>query len=242
MIFTSVLQYIDRMTSNHGYRPLIYDFLMRSVNKCVYYRTLQCLVIDQVDERCQTLPVHLRFAKLDELDLLSFAENPECELTVDFVRQAAKGDECYAILDGDLLASYGWYSREPTLTNSSDLILHFDPKYIYMYKAFTLERYRGQRLHAVGVTRSLARCQNLGFAGLVCYVESNNFDSLKSSYRMGYRDCGRIRVARIAAKYLIRADRECDEHGLSLHLNLCGSNSAQTAAQKFLAADDTPRA
>jgi len=66
------------------------------------------------------------------------------------------------------------------------LLLHFDwVNYVYMYKAFTVERYRGQRLHAIGVTQSLVRFGSMGYRGLLCYVESNNFDSLKSSYRMG---------------------------------------------------------
>jgi hypothetical protein len=181
----------------------------------------------EVNKDCLLLPPRFRFTNLDETDLLTFAQIDEYELTADFVRQAlAKGDECYAILDGDILASYGWYSHHPTLTNSKDLILDFDRRtYVYMYKAFTLERYRGMRLHAAGVTRNLARCQALGFQGLLSYVESNNFDSLKSSYRMGYRKCGRIHVARIAGKYLIRTEPECERYGL--FLRLAGYQTAQ---------------
>jgi L-amino acid N-acyltransferase YncA len=85
-----------------------------------------------------------------------------------------------------------------------------------MYKAFTLERYRGQRLHAAGVTRALEYYRAKGFRGLVSYVESNNFDSLKSSYRMGYRQCGRIRVMRLAGRYFVYREPECKLYGLKV--------------------------
>ena len=128
MNIQSILQSIGRTARNHGKVPALYDIVMRSVNKCVYCRTMQCAVIDQVNEQCMAVPASMRFTKLPERDLFEFAETPGCELNADFVRQAlAKGDECYAILDGNVLASYGWYSRNPTLTNCPDLVLHFDP-------------------------------------------------------------------------------------------------------------------
>src|SRR5262249_10874862 len=136
--------------------------------------------------------------KLEPAELLAFAEAGKYQLTADFVRQvSAKGDECYAMLDGDILAAYGWYSRNRTVLDNEDLMLRFDSSYIYMYKGFTLDRYRGQRLHAIGMTRALAEYKTQGFCGLVSYVESNNFDSLKSCYRMGYRNCGRIHILRV---------------------------------------------
>jgi hypothetical protein len=66
-----------------------------------------------------------------------------------------------------------------------------------MYKGFTDSRYRGQRLHAIGMTRALEHYLSKGFGGIVSYVESTNFDSLKSCFRMGYRVFGSIYVVRI---------------------------------------------
>ncbi|HLH30360.1 MAG TPA: GNAT family acetyltransferase, partial [Terriglobia bacterium] len=92
----------------------------------------------------------------------------------------------------------------------------FDSRYVYMYKGFTAVAYRGQRLHAIGMTRALAEYQSRGFRGLVSYVESNNFDSLRSCYRMGYRNCGQIRVLRAAGKYFVRPDTHCRQYGLAI--------------------------
>ena len=222
---SSILHSIRRTVRNHGHLPAAYDIAVRSLNKCVYFKTLQCIVIDEVNQRDLILPEHLRFTGLEPRDLLTIIENPEYEMSADFVQQAlAKGDECYGILDEDILASYGWYARSATSLDPDDLIFHFDDKYVYMYKGFTLHSYRGQRLHAIGMTRALAEYQSRSFKGLVSCVESNNFDSLKSCYRMGYHDCGRIRVTRIVGKYVFRTQPECRPYGISLRINDCRNN------------------
>jgi len=40
-----------------------------------------------------------------------------------------------------------------------------------------------------------------GYKGMLCYVESNNFTSLKSCYRTGYTDFGNLYVARLFNRY-----------------------------------------
>jgi hypothetical protein len=40
-----------------------------------------------------------------------------------------------------------------------------------MYKGFTLKRYRGQRLHAIGMTRALEHYLSRGFA--LCALQAN---------------------------------------------------------------------
>ena len=223
MTTSTILHSIRSTVRNHGYLPAAYDIAVRSLNRCVYYKTLQYIVIDEA-QQCLVLPEHLRFARLEPEDLLRLAEKNECAMSVGFVQHAlGKGDECYAILEGDGLASYGWYARSATSMDPDDLIFHFDAQYVYMYKGFTLQKYRGQRLHAIGMTLALEEYQSRGFKGLVSCVESNNFDSLKSCYRMGYRNCGRIRVARIAGKYLIQTQSECRSYGISLRVNDRGS-------------------
>jgi hypothetical protein len=217
MRLSSALRTVRRTALNYGSLPAAYDIALRGLNKCIYFKTMQCIVIDEVQKGCMVLPEHLRFARLEPRVLQAIAQQHEYEMDSGFVQHALdKGDECYGILDGNTVASYGWYARSVTPLDPDDLILHFDGRYVYMYKGFTLSSYRGQRLHAIGMTRALAEYQSRGFKGLVSFVESNNFDSLKSCYRMGYRDCGRIRVIRIAGKYIIQAQPECRSYGISL--------------------------
>lgn len=86
------------------------------------------------------------------------------------------GDECYAICD---------------------LVLHFAEGYVYMYKGFTATRYRGQRLHAIGKTRALQHYVESGYRGMLSYVESTNFESIKSGARMGAQVFGSIYVLQL---------------------------------------------
>jgi hypothetical protein len=232
MKVASAIAMVRRNIRNHGLRAALYDVVIRSINRFVYMKTLECVVIEQVDPALMTLPAHLRYARLEGARLSLYGRVKENELPEEFVQSAlAGGDECYAVMDGNILASYGWYSKAPTVVDG-DLRLHFDPQYVYMYKGFTSKPYRGQRLHAIGMMLALNEHRNRGFKGLVAYVESNNFDSLKSCYRMGYKTCGRIRVLRLAGRYFIHSGQGCSDYGLELQPNslqpkvsapLCGS-------------------
>ena len=227
---SSILESVRRTARSHGNSSALYDVAFRGLNKCLYYRVLQCLVIEDLNEKCMALPPQFRFVKLELSDLVKFSMNAAHELTRSFIDSTLKkGDECYAILDGDALASYGWYSRRPTLLDNEELVLRFDGSYVYMYKGLTLAAYRGQRLHAIGMTRALAAYKCMGYRGLISYVESNNFDSLRSCYRMGYKDCGLIRVVRIGGKYLVRRRPPCDQYGLGVDLNVhCLASKARS--------------
>jgi hypothetical protein len=213
-----IIQSVRRTFRNHGAWPAVCDVVIRAANKCMYYRNIHFFVVERVNPQTFELPSNFRFTRLQRDVLQTLAKQPECELRMDFVQRAIhKGDECYAIFDGDTLANYGWYSRKPTVLYPSDLTIHFAPQFVYMYKGFTLDRYRGLRLHAISKTRALSAYLERGLSGMLSCVESNNFNSLKSTYRMGAHDCGRIRVARIMGRYVIRADGQCKKYGLALH-------------------------
>src|SRR5579883_199934 len=200
---------------NHGVRSAAYDVAIRTVNHCIYYRGMHYFAAETVDPRSFKLPQGFRFLRLSDQALISFSKDPKYELQPAFLQYVLqKGDECYGIFDGDTLANYGWYSQRPTLIDTEDLFVNVGPRFVYMYKGFTLDRYRGLRLHAISKTRSLAEFQSRGFKGLISYVESNNFNSLKSSHRMGARPCGRIHMFRLMGKYVIRRDPACEQYGI----------------------------
>jgi hypothetical protein len=215
----SAITTVRRNIRNHGLRAAFYDVVIRSINKFVYMKTLECVVIEQVNPAAMVLPDHLRYACLEGARLSLYGRAKENELPEAFVQDALDaGDECYGIVDGNILASYGWYSKASTVVDGT-LRLNFDPQYVYMYKGFTANAYRGKRLHAIGMMLALNEYRNQGFKGLVAYVESNNFDSLKSCYRMGYQSCGRIRVLRLGNRYFIHRGRGCSNYGLELQPN-----------------------
>jgi hypothetical protein len=55
-----------------------------------------------------------------------------------------------------------------------------------------------------------------GFRGLVSYVESNNFASLKSVVRMGYEIFGTIAVLKAFGVHCTRASAGCRARGVRI--------------------------
>jgi hypothetical protein len=204
------------VTRDFGAGKALQDLLIRGVNRAFYFRVLRCVVVTEPPPPDRGAPIPYEHGFADREQLLEWAADSAYELSPRFVEDAlASGSRCYAIWDGPVLASYGWYSSLPTPV-SADLWLHFDPRYVYMYKGFTDTRYRGQRLHALGMIAALRTCLSEGSLGLVSYVESNNFSSLRSCARMGYRDFGWIAFAKMFRGYLIRRSRGCREYAFEL--------------------------
>jgi GNAT superfamily N-acetyltransferase len=153
---------------------------------------LKCVFIDTADSAFLTPPPTYQAGFVDAETLWRYAGQPEYDMPESFVRRAlAVGDECLAIRDGEVLAAYGWYSSSANHV-SEELTLHFSPRWVYMYRGFTHPAYRGQRLHAIGMTTALAAYQARGFQGLVSCVDARNGAALKSVHRMGYRNFGTI--------------------------------------------------
>lgn len=70
--------------------------------------TLRMVDVDAGYLRCGG-PCQARFPNTEEV--ISFAKDPANDLHPTFLQEAlAHQDRCFAVLDGDRLASYGWYS------------------------------------------------------------------------------------------------------------------------------------
>jgi hypothetical protein len=196
----------------HTVSDTVYDLFYRGVNRLAPLMVLKCIAVHTVDRRFLQAPGGYRCEFLDPERLLRLSENPEYQLGRDFLDEAiGKGDQCFAIFDAHRLASYGWYSIKPTKVNQ-DLELQFDKRYIYMYNGFTHPNYRGQRLHAIGKTMALDHYLNQGYRGTVSWVEANNVRSLRSCYRMGYRDFGEMYIIKLLRKYLILRSKGCKDY------------------------------
>ncbi len=193
-----------------------YNLIYKCFNRFTLFMALKCVAIDTVDRRFLQGAEGYRCEFLDPATLLALPENREYQMEKNFLHEAAgKGDECLAIFNGHCLASYGWYSTKPTMVNE-DLELHFDERYVYMYKGFTHPNYRGQRLHAIGMTMALDHYLNQGYRGIVSWVEANNVRSLRSCYRMGYRDFGEIYIVKLFGKHLILRGGGCEDYGFKV--------------------------
>jgi len=188
--------------------------LMKALNAVVFFKVLKGVTIEQPDAAYLAVPAAYDAGFLPDGALRGFAADPATEMSEAFVEATrAKGDECYAICDGTKLAAYGWYATTPTTAGSPELLLHFGDQYVYMYKGFTDPRYRGQRLHAIGMTRALQEYRRRGYRAMVSYVESTNFDSLKSCFRMGYKVFGSIILIRFLGRRFAFSSPGCKPFG-----------------------------
>lgn len=202
-------------------------------------KILRGVAIEQPDPAYLAVPKTYTAGFLSEAQLRAFAADPANEMSEAFLDAAlGKGDECYAILDGANLAAYGWYATTPTPVGAPELQLHFRADYVYMYKGFTDPRYRGQRLHAIGMTRALREYRGRGLRGIVSYVESVNFDSLKSCFRMGYRVFGSIYLVRLFRRYLAFSSPGCEPFAFRV---VIGQYTAPRAATGQSASTTPPR-
>jgi|GEM_PF-603156 len=204
----------------------LYDLALRGINLITVFKILRAVTIGRADPEFTQCPESYRSSFLTTEMLRKFALNPENGMSERFIEEAlSKGDECYGICDGHQLASYGWYSFRPTRIDPPDLQLRFSSEYVYMYKGFTHVRYRGQRLHAIGMTLALQHYLDRGYRGLVSYVESNNFDSLKSVSRMGYEEFGSIYLVKAFGRYLTHRSRGCQSFGFAVEALGCAGLS-----------------
>jgi hypothetical protein len=202
--------------SAFGFGSALRAFAIRAVQRVIDFKVLRAMCITVVAPGFLELPAGLSADFLDRETLRRMTAETKYDLTAEFLDDAlAKGDECYAIVDGDEPAAYGWYAHSPT-PMSDGLVVQFDPAYVYMYKGLTLDAYRGRRLHAIGMTRALAAYQARGFKGLVSYIESDNLNSLKSSYRMGYVDFGRVFILRVLGRHVTFRTPGCAAFGFGV--------------------------
>ena len=213
-----------------GLAHTLHDLALKAANRAVLIKILKGMTVERVNAEFLNCPESYRPMFLDEKMLREFCRDPGNDLPGSFLEEAlSKGDECYGILAGETLASYGWYSRRPTRIDPPDLMLHPGDRYVYMYKGFTHPGHRGKRLHAIGMTMALQHYLAKGFQGLVSYVESNNFSSLSSVFRMGYETFGEIYVLKIFGIYFTQASPGCQAHGVRIEPAVPGPMSRARA-------------
>jgi hypothetical protein len=200
-----------------GFARTLHDMMLKAINSFITYKVLKCVTISRVDAGFLKSPDGYTPMFLSPSMLRKFAKDPAYELSESFLEEAeSKGDECYAICDGETLAAYGWYSFRPTRIDPPDVLIHFSSEYVYMYKGFTHTSYRGQRLHAIAMSLALQSYRSRGYEGLVSYIESNNFDSLKSCARMGYVIFGTAYIGKIFGRHFQHCSRGCEKLGFRL--------------------------
>jgi hypothetical protein len=200
----------------HGLWNTIRWAVLRLLATLAGVRILRGLVLEGM-ESLTAVPEGLAHGFQGPRALRRFASDPANEISPCFVADAlARGDHCYAICDGPRPLFTSWYSRRPTLVGIGALVLHFDPQYVYLYKAFTQPEHRGRRLYAAAVSQVFAQYVAKGTRGFLSYVDATNLNSLKALERMGYRVFGSIYVVRLFGRHFTLASAGCKPFGFRL--------------------------
>ncbi len=209
--------YYRQSVERYGVGPTLYHAAYRAANSVAKVAIWDAVVLTpgRLERSFLEDPRQADGRMLDAAAMRPYVADKENALTDAFL-DGAQFDRCHAFFDGDVLTSYGWYSTRPTPLTEIDggLILHFDPSYAYMYNGFTRPKYRGLRLHALGMAAALMEYAKEGKKGLVSYVDSSNFASLKSCFRMGYERIGRIAILEVGGRHLTAVTRGCKPYGL----------------------------
>jgi hypothetical protein len=206
-----------RRVRRHGLWNTLKWAALRFAAQALGVRVLRGLVLESVPAETE-VPAGLTQGFQTPRALRRFASDPANEMSPFFIADAiARGDRCYAICNGPMPVFTSWYSRRPTSTGGAGgLVLHFDPQYVYMYKAYTQPEHRGQRLYQAAVSRVFAHFAAKGARGFLSYVEATNLASLKSLRRMGYRVFGSIYVVRLFGRHYTFASAGCKPFGFRL--------------------------
>lgn len=194
------ITYYQQTLERHGPASTLYYAAYRALNRFTEATLWNALVItpDRLDARIKEEAARVEVKELDADAMRPFIGGGTT-LTAEFIDDAAaRGDRCFAVLDGGRLANYGWYSRAPTrlFDLGPAVTLQFDDRYAYMHNGFTAPASRGRRLHAISMAVALLNLERRGVKGLLTYVATSNFASLKSCERMGYRCFGRFAAIR----------------------------------------------
>lgn len=213
-------------TFNHNYSRFgltnaLYDAIYRSINNVTSFENLKGMIATEDKLALIELPEDSNFTIkfLDQDELLQQSKDPENRLSQRFLDTVfEKNDHCLAIMDGDKIASYGWYSNKPTRI-LQNIDLHYSSDWVYMYNGLTKPDYRGMRLHAVGMSYATRYFTEQGYKGLISYVESNNFASMKSVTRMGYEIFGSIYILSAFDRFISFSSAGCKDYGFFAGLN-----------------------
>jgi hypothetical protein len=209
------IDYLKDHARKYGFGATLHDLQCRLINRVVHFEIMKGMTVRTRDVKDPGLFEAPGFDGrfVDEEQLREYAQDSAHQMTPEFLRTAlARRDRCYALFEGSTLAAYGWYSDLPSPLDDH-FVLHFDRAWTYMYKGYTMPAYRGKRLHAVGMCCALRALTEEGQEGLISCVGSNNFASLHSVTRMGYKIFGDVYMLRARGGSFTYATRGCREYG-----------------------------
>jgi hypothetical protein len=217
MTIKSVVDAVQLNLKHFGLMRTVYDVLIRGLSHFLFFKILKVIRLPEVSGTYH-LPEKYDYKEISPEQFQAIALNREYEIPHRLVQEMSqRGNICYGIFDNGVLANYVlMYSSSARITE--DLIVCFDSSYGYLCNTFTHPQFRGEHLSSIGVALASNQFFGRGFQELLAYVESHNFSSLKSLYRIGWRDVDTIYVVRLLGRYFIRTGSACRRYGFRVEV------------------------
>jgi hypothetical protein len=185
MNIRSILAVIRTDLKYFTLRATAYDIAVRMMNRILFFKALRVATLSEVTFAAP-LPRNFRFRRISEKELSLLTQVPE-----------------YGI-NPVLLDEIRW---------TDELEITFPSGCAYLCATFTHPDYRGRQFNSIGVGLASKEYLTRGLRPLFAYVESNNFSSLRSLHRIGWKRVGTIYVLRMWGRYLILSGRGCKNYG-----------------------------
>ena len=143
----------------------------------------------EVDDPCEM--ADLEFRRLDNEELVKWADDAGLELGADFLCAARERDNiAFGALDESLLIGYVWRSTT-SVPHTDDIWVRVERPYCYTYNSYTRPAYRGNHVAPALILFSDQEMLKLGYTHRAAYVALTNFSSLRlvghmDSQHIGY--------------------------------------------------------
>jgi len=170
-------------------------FVNRVGNRTIGLRSVEVVWLDTSSiAELNSVDPRFEFRFLGAEEIRRFSTNPGLKLAQALADRIEAGrDFCFAALEGDKLAAYGWYALDCIeAEHNFGIPMSFHANTAYMYNGFTHPDYRGLRLHGRTMGLALRTLQAQGIMHLISTVDWKNEASLRSCDRLGYHRLGRI--------------------------------------------------
>jgi hypothetical protein len=196
----------------------LFKCLIWTAQQIIYFKVFRIMIhyLADIDPAYLAEVPGFTYRILDRETCNKLADDPSYDLRKTFLDRAlSNGDKCYAFMQDDVVASFGWNSDKPAMIDDRFQFC-YDNAYIYRTGGFTLPRFRGLRLHGFGLVAGLKIYHDRGYKGQISIVEAQNYNALRSDDRIGRTIIGTIYVIKLFGKYFIRASKGCAKYSCTM--------------------------
>lgn len=103
-----------------------------------------------------------------------------------FQERFRKGRVCFAALDGERIAGFGWISLEDEYETDTRIEVKLNDKEAYLYDSYVTPEYRSNKLYAAMLAEEMRYLNSHGYDKAIALVESENVPALKNIKSAGY--------------------------------------------------------